>query len=154
MPLPRRTLLTLPLATPALAQSTRPLRLLVGFPPSAIPDRVARLVAPALTDILGQPVLIENRPGAGGALAAEALLRAPPDGRTLMMMAQYLPVLPAVQRHVPFDPAEILPLAGTAQAPRVRRVPPAGPADLAGFVALAKARGDTLAHGPSGLASA
>jgi tripartite-type tricarboxylate transporter receptor subunit TctC len=102
MPLPRRTLLAPPLATPALAQPARPLRILVGFPPSAIPDLVSHIFAPALGEALDQPVLVENRPGAGGALAAEALLRAPPDGQTLMMMAQSLPVRPAAQRNLPF----------------------------------------------------
>ncbi|MDO9709310.1 tripartite tricarboxylate transporter substrate binding protein [Paracraurococcus lichenis] len=153
--LARRALLAAPLALPAAAQTARPVRLLVGFPPSAIPDLVSRILAPALTEALGQPVVVENRPGAGGALAAEALLRAPADGQTLMMMAQYLPVLPAVQRHVPFDVGDVLPLAGTAQAPLVLLVPPGlGVRDLAGFLALARARGESLPYGHSGLASA
>ncbi|TDG29324.1 tripartite tricarboxylate transporter substrate binding protein [Paracraurococcus ruber] len=158
--LPRRALLAAPLLAPALprplrAQAGRPVRLLVGFPPSAIPDLVSRLFAPALSEALGQPVVVENRPGAGGALAAEALLRAPADGQTLMMMAQYLPALPAVQRHVPFDVAEVLPLAGTAQAPLVLlATPDLDVRDLDGFLALARRQGEALAYGHSGLASA
>jgi tripartite-type tricarboxylate transporter receptor subunit TctC len=82
----RRTLLATALATPALAQGwpTRPLRILVGYPPGSPPDLISRLYAPGLSENLGQPVLVENRPGANTAIATEALLRAPPDGLTTM----------------------------------------------------------------------
>jgi tripartite-type tricarboxylate transporter receptor subunit TctC len=155
LPLPRRSLaagLAL-LAAPARAQAwpDRPLRLLVGYPPGSPPDLIGRLFAPGLAERLGQPVLVENRPGANTALATEALLRAPPDGHTLLMMPQFVPALPAVQRVSGFDVAELLPLAGTGQAPLVLVVPPAlGVRDLPGFLALAKARGAGLSFAHAG----
>ncbi|MBK1661015.1 hypothetical protein CKO45_22625 [Paracraurococcus ruber] len=92
-----------------------------------------------------------RRPGANTALATEALLRAPPDGHTLMTMPQFVPALPAVQRVSGFDVADLLPLAGTAQAPLVLVVPPRlGVADLPGFLALARTRGEALSFAHAG----
>jgi tripartite-type tricarboxylate transporter receptor subunit TctC len=138
-----------------LAQPARPIRLLVGFPPSSIPDLIARLMLPGLAERLGQPVVVENRPGALGALAAEAMLRAPPDGQTLLMATQFTAVLPMVLRRVPFDVAEVQLLAGTGQAPLVLVVrPDLGVTDLAGFLALARQRPEAVAYAHSGLAAA
>lgn len=85
----RRTLLSAPLlgtalATPALAQS-RAVRILVPFPPGGAADITARLLAEQMAPLLGQPVVIENRPGAGGNIAAEATARAAPDGLTVFL---------------------------------------------------------------------
>src|SRR6478672_1334318 len=70
----------------ALDYPTRPVRLLVGWPPGAAADVVGRLTGQLLSERLGQQFLIENRPGAGGNLAVEALLKAAPDGYTLLMI--------------------------------------------------------------------
>ena len=94
MTLARRTFLQLaaaaaalparPRAAPAQAWPNRPLRLVVGFPAGGTTDIAARLIGQWLSDRLGQPVVIENRPGAGATLAAETVVRAPPDGYTLL----------------------------------------------------------------------
>src|SRR5262245_63169457 len=95
MTLPRRTFLHLAagaVALPAVpriarAQSypTRPVRIIVGFGPAGAPDIVARLIGQRLTDRLGQPFVIENRTGAGGNIATEAVVKAPADGYTLLL---------------------------------------------------------------------
>src|SRR3954462_8990797 len=85
--LSRRTLLAASLATPGLAQGgypTRPIRLLVGYPPAGTTDIAARIAAEHLAPRLGQPGLGENRPGATGNIAAEQAARAEPDGYTLL----------------------------------------------------------------------
>lgn len=146
----RRAFLAATLATPALAQS-QPTRILVGYPPGSPPDLIGRLYAPGLGEKLGTTVVVENRPGANTAIATEALLRAPPDGTTTMMMPQFVPALPAVQRVSGFDVADLLPLAGTGQAPLVLLVPAGrGITDLAGFLGFARAEGDRLSFAHAG----
>jgi len=96
MKLPRRKFLHLAAGAAALAAGprtgggaqvypTRPVRIFVGFPASATPDIVARFVGQSLSERLGQPVVIENRPGASGNIATEAVVRATPDGYTLLL---------------------------------------------------------------------
>jgi tripartite-type tricarboxylate transporter receptor subunit TctC len=157
LPLARRSLLAALVATPALTQTqpwpSHPLRILVGYPPGSPPDLIGRLYGPGMAERLGQPVLVENRPGANTAIATEALLHAPADGYTLLMMPQFVPALPAVQKVSAFDVADLLPLAGTGQAPLVLVVPTSlGVTDLAGFLAMAKARGDGLSFAHAGQA--
>lgn len=125
IPMPRRSLLLAPLvATPALAQD-RPLRLLIGMPPGATPDLLTRLLAERLSSGLGQTVVVENRPGAAGNLAATALARSAPDGGTIGTL---LGATLAINRHLypnlPFDPArDFTPLLRFARFPAVVLVP-------------------------------
>src|SRR5262245_53079685 len=94
MKLPRRNFLHLAAGAAALpavsrfawaqAYPTRPVRIIVGYPPGGTTDIAARLIAQWLTERLGQPVVVENRPGASANLAAEAVVRSPPDGYTLL----------------------------------------------------------------------
>src|SRR5262245_17104775 len=67
------------------AWPSRPVKIVVSFPPGTTPDTVARVVAPRMQEALGQPVIVENRAGAGGNVAAEAVARSAPDGYTLLV---------------------------------------------------------------------
>ena len=108
MQLRRRVLLGtglgLGLALSALAYPTRPLRIVIGFGPGGLADIILRLVAAALAERLGQQVVVDNRPGAGGALAAQAVSSAPADGHTLILFTSGTSISRALFRTLPFDP--------------------------------------------------
>ena len=146
MPITRRAAWAI-LATPALAQPAwpdRPIRFLQGFAGGGTTDIVARLLAPGLAQFLGQPVVVENRPGAGGTLAAEALARAT-DQHTIMLINNGFAVSAALYRRLPYDPlADVAPVGMVAGTGLVLLVPASGPADLAGFIAAARAAADPL----------
>lgn len=98
--------LSLALAASASAQD-KPLRILTGFAPGSTSDVIARLVAEEVRSSLGTPVLVENRPGANGFIAAEAVKNAPPDGKTVMIAPIAVPVFaPLTHRNLRFDPAK------------------------------------------------
>jgi tripartite-type tricarboxylate transporter receptor subunit TctC len=84
----------------------RPVRLLVGFAPGGGMDTIARLIAPKLAESLGQPFLVENRTGAGGALAADALVRAVPDGYVLLLAESGTLIVPAINPKAAYDPVK------------------------------------------------
>jgi tripartite-type tricarboxylate transporter receptor subunit TctC len=84
----------------------RPVRLLVGFAPGGGMDTIARIIAPKLADSLGQPFLVENRTGAGGALAADALVRAAPDGYVLLLAESGTLIVPAINPKATYDPVK------------------------------------------------
>jgi len=84
----------------------RPVRMLVGFPPGGGMDTIARIIAPKLADSLGQPFLVENRTGAGGALAADALVRAAPDGYVLLLAESGTLIVPAMNPKAAYDPVK------------------------------------------------
>ncbi len=94
------------LAPAARAQSwpTQPVRIIVPFAPGGLNDVVARLVAPHLEKSLGQPVVVDNRPGASGIVGTSATAKAAPDGHTLLMVASSYTILPATQGKLPYDP--------------------------------------------------
>ena len=101
---------------PVAAQVDKPVRLLVGFAPGGSADIAARLIADRMKDELKQPVLVENRPGAGGRIVAEAVKNAAPDGSTLMLTPIVVTVLaPMVFSKLPYDPvADFAPVAQVA----------------------------------------
>src|SRR5262245_24717405 len=113
MKLPRRTFLHLATSASALpflphiaraqAYPTRPVRLIVGFPPGGVADVFARLIGQWLSERLGQPLIIENRPGAGGNLAAEAVAKATPDGYTLLMVGSNNAYIVTLYDNLSFD---------------------------------------------------
>jgi tripartite-type tricarboxylate transporter receptor subunit TctC len=100
----------------ASAQSAKPVRILVGFPAGGGTDALARLLADRLKDALGAPVIVENRPGAGGQLAAQALKAAAPDGTTFFITHDHtVSILPLVVKNPGFDTArDFVPVAGFA----------------------------------------
>ena len=100
----------------ASAQSTRPIKLMVGFPPGGGTDAIARILAERLKDELGVPVVVDNKPGAGGQIAAQALKAAPADGTTFFLSHDHtITILPLVVKNPGFDPAhDFVPVAGFA----------------------------------------
>ena len=147
----RRSLLTL-LATPALAQP-RMLRIVVPFAPGGASDLVARIIAEPLGAALGQAVLVENRPGAGGNLGAEAVVRAAADGKTLLMGAPgALTVNPHLYPDLPFKPlVDLAPVSLVFTTDHLVVVHPAVPArTLAEFIALSKAQPGRIAYASAG----
>jgi len=90
--------------TAALAYPTKPIRLVVGFPPGGPVDTVARIVAQRLGPTLGQVIVVENRPGADANIAMENVARAMPDGHTLLLIQPGVAINPGLYASVPFDP--------------------------------------------------
>ena len=107
------------LAAPVLAQSypTRPIKLLVSYPPGGASDLIARLIAEPLSKRLGQPIVVENRPGANGNVAGEAAAHAEPDGYTLLLGPSALfAVNPHLYAKMQFDPLkDLMPIASLVQ---------------------------------------
>jgi len=136
----------------AQAYPTRPVRLITGFAPGGPMDIVARLLGQWLAPRLGQPVVVENRPGAGGNLGTEAVVRAAADGHTLLICGPVNTINGALYRQLPFDfSRDILPIAGIARVPLVMVVHPALPvANAAEFIALARGRSRPIAMASAG----
>jgi len=134
----------------------RPVRILVGYPPGGGTDLVARLMQQPLSTRWGQPVVIDNRPGANAIIASEAVAKAKPDGYTLLMAyATEVAVNPATMKKLPYDPVrDFAPISQLAGAPLVLAVHPALAAkDVRELVALAKAKPGTLSYSSSGSGS-
>ncbi|WP_332814276.1 Bug family tripartite tricarboxylate transporter substrate binding protein [Ramlibacter sp.] len=128
----------------ALAQREAPLRILVGFPPGGGSDAIARVLADQLKDFLGQPVVVENRAGAGGQIAAQALKAAEPDGRTVFLSHDHsISILPLVLKNPGFDPArDFVPVAGFATFVNALALSPGTPAkSLPGYVQWVRTQG-------------
>ncbi len=135
-------LAALPLA--ATAQDNKPVRLLVGFPAGGGTDAIARLLAEALQASLGTTVLVENKPGAGGQIAAQALKSAAPDGTTLFLSHDHtISILPLVMKAPGFDPArDFMPVAGFATFANALAISGGTPAaSLPEYVAWVKKHG-------------
>lgn len=131
---------------------SKPVRILVGFSPGGSNDIVARLIAPKLSEGLGQQVVIDNKPGAGGNIAASAMLSAPADGHTLMMCTTgTLSIQPHLIK-APFNPeTDLLPVTQIANAPYLLLVNAALPVkDVKELVAYAKAKPGIINFASSG----
>ncbi|WP_203075270.1 Bug family tripartite tricarboxylate transporter substrate binding protein [Falsiroseomonas ponticola] len=153
--LPRRAALAL-LALPGIAraQSTRAIRLLVGFAPGGAADTVARLIAPRLGEHLGASVVVENRAGASGTIAASAVAQAAPDGATLLFTTLSHATNPFLLSGLPFDYATAFaPVSQVVLWPQLLAVKNGFPArDVAAF--LAHARANPVSYGTPGNATA
>ena len=144
------------LAVPALAQPfpARPVRVIVPVPPGGAIDIVARLGAARLAQALGQPFVVENRPGARGAIGAEAVAKAPPDGHTLLVFSDALTIMPFTERKLAFEvPASFAPVSLLATQPLVLAVNPSQPVNsVAELIAVARARPGGVTFGTGALA--
>ncbi|MBU3711992.1 MAG: tripartite tricarboxylate transporter substrate binding protein [Limnohabitans sp.] len=121
-------------------QSQAPVRILVGAPAGGTTDAMARILAPSLSQSLGRTVIVENKPGAGGNLAAEAVARAAPDGQTLLMSFTSHAINASLYPSLPFDPLrDFTPLSMVATSPSMLVAHPGLPvANVAELIALAK----------------
>lgn len=149
------TLFTTAQAQPA-AWPTRPITLVVTYPPGGGADAMARLIAPRLGEALGQQVVVENRPGAGGQIGAAAVAKAAPDGYTLMLDASSFAVNPALYSKLPYDSAKAFrPIGLIAQFPNVVLVNAQFPArNVADLITAARAKKDAVSFASSGNGSA
>ena len=141
------------LAPTALAQAwpARPIKLVVPFPPGGLIDNMARLVAPKLSQELGQPIVIDNKPGAGGNLGAAEASRAAPDGYTLLMASPPLTINPALYNKLPYKPEQIVPVGLLGRVPNVLVVNPAsGIQSVADLSARIKAKPGQLNYASNG----
>jgi tripartite-type tricarboxylate transporter receptor subunit TctC len=137
----------------ASAYPERPIRLLVSFPPGGSSDAMARIVQPGLERLLRQPVVIENRAGAGGMIAIEAVAKAPPDGYLIGLGgAGALGTNLALQEKMPYDPRkDVAPVTGLAGSPFILAAAPSFKgASLRDVIALAKSSGEQLSIGHGG----
>lgn len=127
---------------PAAAQGERPIRLIVPVAPGGSQDIVARLMARHLAPVLGQPVVVENHPGAGSNIGYEMVARARPDGLTLGAGSDSLSINRTLFPRLTFDPvADFAPVAQATSVPQILVVKADAPfADLAGFLGAARAR--------------
>ena len=145
------------LAADAAAFPSKPVRLIVPFTPGGSTDILARAIGQKLSESWRQPVVVENRPGAGGAIGMELAAKAPADGTTMVMgHIGTLAANPALYRSLSYDPVrDFAPVTLVAMVPNVLVVGPAVPSrSVAEFVALAKSRPGKLDYGSGGNGSA
>jgi tripartite-type tricarboxylate transporter receptor subunit TctC len=146
-------------AGPAVAETwrpARPMRIVVPFAPGGTADTIARLIADPTAAILGQPVLIENRPGGNGTVAAISVARGPADGLTLLYCSPSIQILnPLMMRNIPYDAmADFTPVIALMRAPKILVVRPDFPArDVAELITLARTRPGGISFASAGIGS-
>ena len=152
--------LALTAAAPAFAQAdvkypTRPVRFVIGFTPGGQPDITARIIATKLTESLGQQVVVDNRPGAGGTLGTKIVAEATPDGHTLLSVSSSYAISPSIYAKLPYDPRrDLRGITTTATAPYVLLVPNSLPVkSVQDLIALAKAKPGQLNFSSAGTGS-
>lgn len=160
MKLTRRHLLAagslLPLAGARLAHAqsfpVKPIHIVVGYSAGGAVDAIARVVGAALQQSLGQPVIIDNKPGAGTNIAVKYVIDAPADGYTLLMAANALAANPSLYSPVPFDPEkDLVPVSLVGRVPVVIAANPSAPyADAKALIAAAKAKPGAIAFATPG----
>jgi tripartite-type tricarboxylate transporter receptor subunit TctC len=142
-------------AQPAWAPA-RPVRIIVPLAPGGTADTIARLIADPLAAQLGQPVIIENRPGGTNTVGAVQVARAPADGLTLLYAPPPVQILnPLMMRNMPYDAmADFAPVVALMRAPKLLVVRPDFPANsVAEFIAVARARPGAITYASSGIGS-
>ncbi|MEQ1773018.1 MAG: tripartite tricarboxylate transporter substrate binding protein [Burkholderiales bacterium] len=144
------------LVTSAVAQAqdypTRSIRMVLPFPAGGGSDLIARVTAQKLTSQLGQQVVVDNRAGASGNIAAEIVAKSPPDGYTVLFGNSSMAIVPAIYRKLPFDPVrDFLPISMASSYPFTLVAHPSLPVrNLKEFIALAKAKPDALTYASAG----
>ncbi|TAK82348.1 MAG: tripartite tricarboxylate transporter substrate binding protein [Betaproteobacteria bacterium] len=139
-------------ALPCLAQAqypSRPIRMVIGYSAGGPADALARTIAPRLATHLGQPVIVENRPGADANIAMETVVRAAPDGHTVLLESSAISMNPTLYRKLPFDPVkDLAPITLIGGSPLLFVVHPSVPAQTLGeLMALAKSKKGQLFYG-------
>jgi tripartite-type tricarboxylate transporter receptor subunit TctC len=139
-------------AVTAQPYPVKPVRIIVPFSPGGPVDVTARLVAHKLGEVLGQPVLVDNRAGASGMIGAEQVAKSAPDGHTLLASASVHVIVPSLFSRMTYDPvADFAPITVAWSSPLVLTITPALPVkNLKEFIALARARPGDLSFGSSG----
>lgn len=134
------------------AYPSKPVRFIVGQSPGGATDIVARLVADRMKDTLGQNVVVENRTGAAGSIAASFVSKSPPDGYTVLVVSSSYSINPSIYSSLPFDPQkDLAPVSLLAEAPFLLVVHPSLPAkNVKDLIALAKAKPTVLTYGSGG----
>ena len=133
-----------------------PIRLVIGFAPGGAADTVARVMSDAFGKALGQPVLVDNKPGNGSSIAADLVAKSPPDGYTLLIASpSSISVNPALNPKLPYAPADLLPVTRMTTSPLVLAVNPAtGIQSVPELIAAAKKSPGSLNYSTSGNGSA
>ncbi|MFM8610165.1 MAG: Bug family tripartite tricarboxylate transporter substrate binding protein [Burkholderiaceae bacterium] len=138
----------------ALAQAypSRPIKVIVGFTPGGAVDLVAHTLTQAMAGRLGQPMVVENRPGVGTKVAMKALIESAPDGHTLMLTANSIAANPALYKPAPFDPGkDVMPVSLVGRVPVVIAANAASPyASVGQLIQAAKGRPNGIAYGSPG----
>lgn len=142
-------------STPSPAQPivSKPLKFVVPFGPGGSGDTIARLIGQHLSERVGQPVVVENRMGAGGNIGADAVAKSDPDGTTLLMAANYVAISPSLYKKMSYDPMkDLAPVTLIGSTPMVVVVNLYVPANsIPELIALAKAKPGELTYGSPGL---
>jgi tripartite-type tricarboxylate transporter receptor subunit TctC len=141
----------LPLAASAQAYPSKPIRIVVAFAVGGALDTVARVVGARMAEQMGNPVVVENKPGANGNIGMEHVAKSAPDGYTLLLAAPGLATNPALYKDLGYQTRDFVPVAKVAYAPQVLVVHPASPAKtVQELLALGKTANANLSYGSAG----
>jgi tripartite-type tricarboxylate transporter receptor subunit TctC len=145
----------LPAAAIGQTYPTKPIRFVAAFPAGGPSDIVSRAIAKRMSEVLGQPVIVENRTGAGGNIGAEFVAKAPPDGYTVLLGGSYVTIAPSLYRKLPFDPVkDFAPIGLMVSNQYVLVVHPSVPAkSVKDLIRVAKAQNGKLNYGSAGIGS-
>ena len=145
----------IPAMSMAQAYPSKPIRILVGFAPGGAMDIVARTVGQKISPGLGQPVVVENKPGAASNIAIRQLIDSPPDGHTIMLVANGLTANPLLYTQQPFDPnADVVPITLVARLPVVIAVSSSSEiTSLTKLIEVSKAKPGSVSYGSPGSGS-
>jgi len=142
-------------SSPAFGQAypTKPIRLVVPFPPGGSLDVIARAIGQKLSEAWGQPIIVDNRPGAGGNIAAEVVAKSAPDGYTLFMASNSFAINPSLYSKLPFDPInDFAPITFVGSVTNVLIAHPSLPArSIKELIALAKAKPGQITYASAGV---